>query len=233
MCKKKGVVNINNLTTKQKIVFIGIIAFMVIVIIIYFITNFDNLYGEEEIIENSEFINIEEINGMDTELGNEIEEKSEMNENEEEEIIVHVAGAVNNPGIVKLKENKRIADAINLAGGPTKDADVNQVNLAYVLEDGQRVYIPTKDEKLEESQYVIDGSGNTNENVGKEDKKVDINNASQTEIETLPGIGPSLASKIIEYREQNGGFKNVEELQNVKGIGDAKYGEIKDRVLVK
>lgn len=226
-------VNINNLTTKQKIVFAGIIAVMVIVIIIYFITNFNNLYGNEEGIEDSEFINIEEINAVDTEVENEIEAKLENNIEDEEEIIVHVAGAVNNPGIVKLKENKRIADAINLAGGPTKDADVNQVNLAYILEDGQRVYIPTKNEKLEESQYVIDGSGNTNENIGKEEKKVDINNASQTELETLPGIGPSLASKIIEYREQNGGFKNIEELQNVKGIGDAKYSEIKDNVLVK
>ena len=109
MCKKKGVVNINNLTTKQKIVFAGIIAVMVIVIVIYFITNFNNLYGNEEVIEDSEFINIEEINAVDAEIENEIEAKLENNIEDEEEIIVHVAGAVNNPGIVKLKENKRIA----------------------------------------------------------------------------------------------------------------------------
>ena len=105
--------------------------------------------------------------------------------------------------------------------------------MAYILEDGQKIYIPNKNEKIDEDEYVTEGNGNNiGNNNPKEGEKVNINEAMQTELEELPGIGPSLASRIIEYREQNGDFKKIEELQNVKGIGDAKYNDIKDKVTV-
>ena len=96
-----------------------------------------------------------------------------------------------------------------------------------------QIYIPNKSEKIENNEYIIGGSGNNaKSNSLKEVGKVNINEAMQTELEQLPGIGPSLATRIIEYREQNGKFNNVEDLQNVKGIGDAKFNDIKDKVTV-
>lgn len=235
----------NNLTLKQKIIFGSILGVMVLFILIYFVLNAGNLMGEngdvEEFNIEDGMLNLEEINEM-IEGSEEIEgvENETNNENnidgedeEVEEIIVHITGEVNKPGIVVLKSNSRIADAINKAGGATKEADLNQINLAYILEDGQKIYIPNKNEKIGEDEYITEGNGNNiGNNNSKEGEKVNINEAMQTELEELPGIGPSLASRIIEYREQNGDFKKIEELQNVKGIGDAKYNDIKDKVTV-
>ena len=235
----------NNLTLKQKIIFGSILGVMVLFILIYFVLNAGNLMGEngdvEEFNIEDGMLNLEEINEI-IEGSEEIEEVENETNNENnidgedeevEEIIVHITGEVNKPGIVVLKSNSRIADAINKAGGATKEADLNQINLAYILEDGQKIYIPNKNEKIDEDEYITEGNGNNiGNNSQKEGEKVNINEAMQTELEELPGIGPSLASRIIEYREQNGDFKKIEELQNVKGIGDAKYNDIKDKVTV-
>lgn len=235
----------NNLTLKQKIIFGSILGVMVLFILIYFVLNAGNLMGEsgdvEEFNIEDGMLNLEEINEV-IEGSEEIEEVENETNNESnidgedeevEEIIVHITGEVNKPGIVILNKNSRIADAINKAGGATKEADLNQINLAYILEDGQKIYIPNKNEKIDEDEYITEGNGNNiGNNNSKEGEKVNINEAMQTELEELPGIGPSLASRIIEYREQNGDFKKIEELQNVKGIGDAKYNDIKDKVTV-
>lgn len=235
----------NNLTLKQKIIFGSILGVMVLFILIYFVLNAGNLMGDngdvEEFNIEDEMLNLEEINEVieGSEETEEVENETNNENNidgedeEVEEIIVHITGEVNKPGIVVLKSNSRIADAINKAGGATKEADLNQINLAYILEDGQKIYIPNKNEKIDEDEYITEGNGNNiGNNNSKEGEKVNINEAMQTELEELPGIGPSLASRIIEYREQNGDFKKIEELQNVKGIGDAKYNDIKDKVTV-
>lgn len=230
----------NNLTFKQKIIFGVIIGFMVIFILIYFIMNAGNIMNSN----NSNTLDLEDglldLNDIEETIeGSEESESIEENTNDEEkdeeleEIVVHITGEINKPGIVTLKENSRIADAINAAGGTTKEADLNQINLAYILEDGQKIYIPNKNEKIEDNEYIIDGNGNNEGSTNKkEGDKVNINEAMQTELEELPGIGPSLASRIIEYREVNGKFEKIEDLQNVKGIGDAKFGEIKDKVSI-
>lgn len=116
---------------------------------------------------------------------------------------------------------------------------MNEVNLAYELQDGQKIYIPNKNDKdtLESKIYVTSESGNNVIVEGEStsegaNKKVNINTASQSELETLPGIGSSIATRIIEYRQQNGKFRQIEDLQNVKGIGDAKFLEIKEYVVV-
>lgn len=235
----------NNLTLKQKIIFGSILGVMVLFILIYFVLNAGNLMGDngdvEEFNIEDGMLNLEEINEViegseeTEEVENETNNESNIDGEDEEveEIIVHITGEVNKPGIVVLKSNSRIADAINEAGGATKEADLNQINLAYILEDGQKIYIPNKNEKIDEDEYITEGNGNNiGNNSQKEGEKVNINEAMQTELEELPGIGPSLASRIIEYREQNGDFKKIEELQNVKGIGDAKYNDIKDKVTV-
>ena len=169
---------------------------------------------------------------------NAVDVNNENLQEETEKIAVHIIGEVNKPGIIYLEEGARINDAIGEAGGETKEADLAQVNLAYVLQDGQKIYIPNKKEKI--TTYIIQESGNngvveensnTNESKG-ENEKVNINTASQSELDGLPGIGDSIAQRIIDYREQNGNFKSIEELKEVKGIGEAKFEEIKDRVTI-
>ena len=169
---------------------------------------------------------------------NAVDVNNENLQEETEKIAVHIIGEVNKPGIIYFEEGARINDAIEEAGGETKEADLAQVNLAYVLQDGQKIYIPNKKEKI--TTYIIQESGNngvveenSNTNESKEEnEKVNINTASQSELDGLPGIGDSIAQRIIDYREQNGNFKSIEELKEVKGIGEAKFEEIKDRVTI-
>ena len=155
----------------------------------------------------------------------------------EGKIIVHITGEVKNTGILVLKEEARIADAIESAGGATEEADLNKINLAYTLKDGQKIYIPNKEDE-ENIAYITEGSGNNvsvengDESEMKEKIKININTASQAELEELPGIGEAIASRIIEHREENGRFNKIEDLLNVKGIGDAKFAEIKEYVVV-
>ena len=165
-----------------------------------------------------------------------------VNENNENgsvtKIYIHVAGEVNCEGIVVLDEGARIVDAIEKAGGITGNGDLSKVNLAYKLLDGQKVYIPSFNDKADEYNVVSSEYGNLNNRsnfneLKKVGDKVNINTATQTELETLTGIGPSLAEKIIQYRKKNGSFKKVEELKNVSGIGDNKFESIKDEVIAK
>lgn len=215
---------IEKLSLKQKIIIGILLAILVIGVGVYgFIT-----------INNEETANTLDL---------EMEELIVTNQNEQEtkkaEIVVHITGEVKKTGIVILPEGARIADAIEKAGGISEEADIDEINLAYVLEDGQKIYIPNKKDKElnKEIMYITTESGNNvivKDKTSKgENKKVNINEATQSELENLPGIGPSIAGRIIEYREENGKFNTIEELQNVKGIGDAKFANIKEYVDVK
>ena len=158
-------------------------------------------------------------------------------EEQEEKIVIHVTGEVKKEGIIKIDEGGRISDAIDEAGGLTEEADIGRVNLAYELEDGQKIYIPNKKDK-NSSDYITDG---VDEIVLKDDELngnsntsyININKATTEELQSLNGIGESLAKSIIEYRETNGKFKNKEDLKNVAGIGDSKYEKIKDNIKIK
>ncbi len=134
-----------------------------------------------------------------------------------EELVVYVAGAVNRPGIQRLPAGSRIADAIEGAGGPTGEADLEGLNLAQRLSDGMRIHVPRRGQPP-------NGAPSTG--------KVNINTASAAELEKLPGIGPTLAQRIVEYREKNGPFRKVEDLRKVKGIGERKFRELRERVEV-
>lgn len=170
------------------------------------------------------------------------ESTNTVEEVEEEMIIVHVSGEVKEPGIVKLKEGERIADAIEKAGGATDDADLSKLNLAYVLEDGVKVRIPKKNEGENAGEYVSEESGEeviqegsveAEESTQTTSKVVNINKANQEELMTLPGIGESTAQKIIDYRKENGNFQTIEDIKNVSGIGDSKFNQIKSLIKVK
>ena len=150
---------------------------------------------------------------------------------------MHITGAVVNNGIVEVKESARINDVIEAAGGVTDDADLSNVNLAYAVKDGQKIYIPSKNDKedIEDLKIISDEAGTDIINEGDEVQssgKVNINTATKEELQTLSGIGESTASKIITYREENGKFKKIEDIKNVPGIGDAKFENIKDKITV-
>ena len=187
--------------------------------------------------EKEEYFVLEGENEIRRENGNVVQ-----NEMEEAlaEMVVHVSGQVVNPGVVKLEEGARIIDAIEMAGGVTEEADLEKVNLAYLLEDAQKVYIPSKKEKIE-SAYVLEGSGEEavllNEG-GKSSKKeeklmININTAKEEELEKLDGIGSSIATRIVNYRKENGKFNSIEEIKNVSGIGESKFNKIKNYIYVK
>ena len=136
--------------------------------------------------------------------------------------------------MIELEKGARISDAIEEAGGTTEEADLSNVNLAYSLSDGQKVKIPNINEKDEEIIVVEEKAGDNiiiEGNKSKEEK-ININKAAQTEIETLPGIGPSTALKIINYRNEHGKFKNIGDIKNVSGIGDSKFENIKEYICV-
>lgn len=146
-----------------------------------------------------------------------------------ETIMVDVKGAVQRPGVYEMKVTDRVQDAIRRAGGLTDAADRNQINLAKKLSDEMVIYLPKKGEQPPQgmaSPFVQDGSDAPGE------EKVNINTASEKELENLPGIGPSKAAAIAEYREKNGPFKSVDDLINVSGIGEKSLERIKSQAVV-
>ena len=187
----------------------------------------------------------EDNNSIPIDLENNIDTEEEQEKYSDNTILVHVSGAVNKEGVVELKVDSRISDAIEKAGGIKEEASMEIINLAYKLEDGMKIHIPTKQEMESDSkakeeiteQYVTTSSGGAN----KEERegsnsvtptKVNINTATQTQLETLPGIGPSTATKIINYRKEKGKFSKIEEIKEVSGIGESKYNKIKDLIVI-
>ena len=198
--------------------------FALIVIVSYYIYNESNVFlKQEDMLENISYS----------------EDLKTESEKEKNTIKVHISGAVNNEGIVELEENSRLVDAIEKAGGLKADAYTDEINLAYILEDGEKIHIRTKEEFEKSKQENLDEVNNNDEtvensNVIKNNKKskININTATQTELETLPGIGKTTALKIINYRKENGKFKNIESIKDVKGIGDSKYEKIKNLICI-
>ncbi len=142
-------------------------------------------------------------------------------------IVVYISGAVPRPGVYALPKGARVQDAISAAGGFLADADKTGINLARQLDDGEQLDIPFG----EGASLVIPTPGAEEVEPGEADL-VNINTASQAELETLPGIGPTTAQKIIEYREENGPFQSTEDIMNVSGIGPGTYERIKDLITV-
>lgn len=140
---------------------------------------------------------------------------------------VHAAGAVVHPGVVTVPAGSRVTDVVAAAGGPTPEADLDQINLAAPVTDGERVYIPRRGETA-----VAAPSGAGGVAAAKADGLVNINDADQAALETLPGVGPSTAQAIIEYRTEHGRFRSVDDLLNVRGIGPAKLSQIKPHARV-
>jgi competence protein ComEA len=141
-------------------------------------------------------------------------------------IRVHVAGAVRLPAVYELLPGSIVRDAVEAAGGPSPDADLDHINLALELCDQQQIYVPCQGE----TDPPPPVSGATQDDGGQVNTPVNINLAMATELETLPRIGPAIAQRIIEYREANGPFAAIEDIQDVPGIGPATFEGLKDLI---
>lgn len=204
-------------SNKVKFFIMGVICIILFIgVVIYF-------YIENK--EDDEYFDFEELE--EEEIKNEVEDVII----EEEKIVVHISGEVINPGVISLNEGARLIDAINMVGGVTEKADLDKVNLAYVLSDAQKIYIPSKDEEESENSDIIiseNYSLNNNKNL-----IVNINTANEEELQSLPGIGSLIAKRIVDYRKENGKFNSIENIKNVSGIGESKFNKIKNNISIK
>lgn len=144
------------------------------------------------------------------------------------EVLVHAAGAVHAPGVYRLGSDARVADLVEAAGGPLADAELDRLNLAATVTDGQQVYVPRVGEAVPEVAGATSGDGTP----GAGDGLVDVNTADADELDTLPGVGPATAEAILDERERRGSFSSVEDLLDVPGIGEAKLEALRDLVRV-
>lgn len=194
-------------------------AFIVMAIIGY------QMLPREEILIQAEE-GVEGINNIENSSGD-----------AEEMIYVHIEGAVYFPGIKEIPKGTRLFEAIEISGGTTSDADISKVNLASVLKDEQKIYIPfivTEEIQTLDSNYEnpnIDYGAINYDNQNNYDY-ININYATAEELQKLDGIGASIAKAIISYREENGYFSSIEEIKEVSGIGEAKFEKIKERISI-
>lgn len=217
----------NKLSKKRTII---IIISLIILLILYF-----TLMQKKDYLEINSQLN-ELIADEENNIENIITEKNNN------KIIIYITGAIKNEGVFEIYENSRIADCIEKAGGLLEEADINNINLAYIVQDGMKIHIPKKGEDKNEKKDKTDSYVSKQEEEDKENsnnskqendnKKININKCTQTELETLPGIGPSTAQNIIKYRKENGKFGKIEDIKKVNGIGNNKFEKIKDLIIV-
>jgi competence protein ComEA len=148
-------------------------------------------------------------------------------------VIIHLTGAVNHPGVYQLKSTDRVVDAVKIAGGETEEANLDLINLAALLKDGQKIIIPYK--IYNENGEETDKSINDNVEIRYSSSsslsgKININTADSLLLQSLPGIGPVLSERIIEHRNQNGLFGVIDDIKNVSGIAEKKFEGIKDLI---
>lgn len=195
-------------TKKEKLI-------MLIVIVLIALISFYKILNPNPDVDIIEEEKIEETKDRDEDI--------KVNEEIVEKIMIHISGAVENPGVYELKYGSRVIDLVELSGGLNDNASLDSVNLARKLEDEEKIYIPIIGEEIEE---LVESSGN------KSDNKININNCTKEELITLPGIGEKTAEKILNYREENA-FEKIEDIMEVPGIGEKKYDDIKDMITIK
>lgn len=172
-----------------------------------------------------------------------MEETTEVTTTVKSKQYIDIKGNVKNPGVYEFNENDRVIDAINLAGGLKKNANTSNINLSQKLKSEMVIYIYSNDDikknegnmscdtKCKTEVIEVNNCIETNENKNN-DEKININTASLEELLKISGIGESKAKNIIEYRETNGQFKNIEEIKNINGIGDSLFNKIKDNITI-
>ena len=159
-----------------------------------------------------------------------LEDETDDDAKENEAMKVHITGQINREGVYEIKDGDRLEDLINKAGGLSPDADSKSLNLAMKLEDQMKIYIPSKDEILDQEDDSTDQII-SNADPSSQEVKININEASKEELMTLPNIGEKRAQAIIDYRESKK-FETIEEIKNVTGIGDKFYQAMQDLITV-
>jgi competence protein ComEA len=240
-----------NLSKRGQILLIALVVALVIAALWLFWPN-DDAQGFEVLDAESAATEAETENSADegtsTENSGEATEEpggslttdgAQLAEGATTPLVVYVSGAVVSPGVYELKANARVDDGVRAAGGLREDAAAEAVNLAAMLEDGMQVHIPTHEE-LASGQTLAPGATTAASAAGlaqtpstqTQGGLVNINTADMATLETLPGIGPATAQRIIAYREAKGAFSSIEELRQVSGIGEKKYAALVDLICV-
>ena len=187
------------------------------------IENKNEVYEESKTIDiNNNTKNTMQISKVETSLN--------------DKVTIYISGEVKNPGVVELKYDARLADGVDLCGGLTEDANLNGINLAMKIKDEGHYIIPkvgeeTKDTVVNDNEYRNENN-TLNEPESNNDNKININTADLSELDSLPGFGQVTAQKIIEYRQEYTKFNSIEELMNIKGIGEKKFNNVKDYIYV-
>jgi len=161
-------------------------------------------------------------------------EVAENIEPAKKEISVYVSGQVKTPAVVTLEDNGNLhaVDAVNAAGGLTDLADSEIINLAEPLVDGQHIHIPAKEIIFQEIPAVENSAPNKSAKFAQNNSLININTADKDELTKLRGVGPVIADRILEYRQNNGAFENIEDIKKVKGIGPKTFEKMKDSITV-
>jgi competence protein ComEA len=137
-------------------------------------------------------------------------------------LYVHVAGAVRRPGLIRVSAEARVATALERAGGPTRRADLTLVNLAATVQDGQQIVVPVRGRAGAGSSASVPGGA------APPGAKIHLSSATAEQLDEVDGIGPTLAERIIEYRDSHGGFRSIDQLAQVDGIGEKRLGTLRD-----
>lgn len=222
-----------------------IIGIIIISVIIFMVLNIGKVkeFEEKETTGNIEKnITVSEENRENKENEGNEEDKKE-NISSATGIYVHIDGYVNNPGVYQIKENERINVLIEKAGGLKNGYSIKNINLAAKLSDGDKVYIPS----IEEEKTLGNQNNNNVNTIGKhtnngnnlnnnvsitKNNKININTANVSELKQITGIGESTANKIIDYRQNVGKFKKIEDIKEVKGIGESKFESLKNKITI-
>ncbi len=213
--------NMDYFTKKERMVIILLVLVIVLISCFNFLKKNDSLVGEKS---NEKEVDPEELI---MELEDQLEDEVEDEDEDEGTIMVHISGEIYNPGLVELPYGSRVIDAVNLAGGLKKEADLDKINLAKKLSDEEKIYIPKVGEDINPIEdFTGVQTGVQNDSING---KININTCTKEQLMSLPGIGEVLAGRILEYREQNQ-FKNIEDIKNVSGIGEKKFESIKELI---
>jgi competence protein ComEA len=206
------------LENKQRIVRVAIITVLILAALFLFLFRTGN-QEEAELIKQSDS---ESLTDIESDVSVDV-------------IVVDVAGAVENPSVIEIPIDSRINDAIQAAGGLTSQADISQINRAAILSDGEKIFIPAVPGVASVTPSPANGEGVTSSSnylVDSSNLKININYASASELESVPGIGPVTSEKIIRYRIDHGLFRKLDEILKVSGIGDKTYAKMKPYICI-
>ena len=210
------------------------IIFLIVGLLLLGLSYYNQAFNQDRVLNSDENLNLLEA-GIEAESAG-INPKAEA---AEDQIVVHLAGAVKRAGVYKLNKNDRLVDLIRAAGGLKEKADLNQINLAEKLYDGQKLTIPELIKNIDQKSSLKDSisqkGGNklvNNYSGSSSSNLININQADQSDLEKLSGIGPAKASAIIKYRKENDYFSKKDDLLKVSGIGEKTLENIKDEIVL-